>query len=92
MFINFATFLVRARSIFTIFVNVISSLKVNALFAYKIMYSASTLIISACFYYLVEKKKTFIKVKKIAIDCGLHHSINKFLIYFIFDQDQKLKI
>lgn len=60
MFINFATFLVRTRSIFTIFVNVISSLKVNALFAYKIMYSASTLIISACFYYLVEKKKTFI--------------------------------
>lgn len=92
MFINFATFLVRTRSIFTIFVNVISSLTVNALFAYKIMYSASTLIISACFYYLVEKNKTFIKVKKIAIDCGLHHSINKFLIYFIFDQDQKLKI
>lgn len=60
MFINFATFLVRTRSIFTIFVNVISSLKVNALFAYKIMYSASTLIISACFYYLVEKNKTFI--------------------------------
>lgn len=56
MLINFATFLVRTRSIFTIFVNVISSLMVNALYAYKIMHSASTLIISACFYYLVEKK------------------------------------